>query len=71
MMLFGGIGPTTSTKLRLHGITKPSQFWGTDQEKLREWLGVSKEQITSWRHAFMQKIREMDIGFDEGISRYD
>ena len=65
--IFGEMGPNTLTKLRLHGVTKPSQFWGTDQEKLREWLGVSKEQINSWHHAFMQRIREMDPGLDEGF----
>ena len=35
--IFIAMDQTTSTKLGLHGITKPSQFWGTDPEKLREW----------------------------------
>jgi len=65
--IFSEMGPNTLTKLRLHGITKPSQFWGTDQEKLREWLGVSKEQIANWRHVFTQRAREMYPDLDEGI----
>ena len=30
--VFGELGPNTLTKLRLHGITKPSQFWGTPRK---------------------------------------